>query len=182
MTPLCRSAIAALSTLCLFATPTVTFMGKPYRLASFNQKASPMWEFTVPNETVDNWNTLLTIVDRPEARSRPDLDRLAQGVLDAYKSRGGRVLMAKTMLDSTGTPFNYMVAAFDQPAQHRFELNFVKAAMGGKNAYIAIYGVRVTDSKDYVGKAKAFLNEQSGRIGQELERAVLPPAGTLPRM
>jgi len=41
-----------------------------------------MWEFAAPNETVANWTTLLTIVDRPDARTRPDLDRLAQGILD----------------------------------------------------------------------------------------------------
>ncbi|MBI2686632.1 MAG: hypothetical protein HYX27_09975 [Acidobacteria bacterium] len=173
--------VVVLCGLCLFATPTVTFLGQPYRLASFNQKTNAMWEFTSANETVDNWSTLLTVVDRPDARTRPDLDRLAQGVMDTYKSRGGRILMAKTMVDASGTPYNYMVAAFDQPAQRRFELNFVKAAMGAKNAYMAIYGVRVADQKDYAGKAKAYLNERSGEIGKELEKAVLPAVGTLPR-
>jgi hypothetical protein len=67
-----------------------------------------------------------------------------------------------------------MVVAFEQPAQKRYELNFVKAAMGVKNAYMAIYGVRVQD-------AKTFLNEHSAEIGKALEKAQLPPVAALPR-
>ena len=78
--------------------------------------------------------------------------------------------MAKTMVDASGSPYNYAVAAFDLPAEHRFELNFVKAALGPKNAYIAIYGV-----------AKAYLNEHSSEVGLELEKATLPATSTLPR-
>lgn len=175
---------ALLGSLFLTAASTVepvNFFGRPYRLASYNQKANAMWEFTAPNETVTNWTTLFTIVDRPDARTPPDLDRLAQGILDAYKAKGGKVLLAKTMKDSTGKPYNYIVVGFDQPAQKRFELNFVKAALGPKNAYMAIYGVRVTDPKDYVAKAKAFLNERSTEIGKELENKKVPALETLPR-
>jgi len=175
---------ALLGSLFLTAASTVepvNLFGRPYRLASYNQKANAMWEFAAPNETVANWTTLFTIVDRPDARTRPDLDRLAQGILDTYKAKGGKVLLAKTMGNATGTPYNYIVVAFDQPAQKRFELNFVKAALGPKNAYMAIYGVRVTDPKDYVAKAKAFLNERSAEIGKELENKKLPAVEALPR-
>ena len=89
--------------------------------------------------------------------------------MDNYKSHSGRILMAKTMVDASGAPYNCAVAAFDLPAEHRFELNFVKAALGPKNAYIAIYGARIDDSKDYVGKSKAYLNEHSSEVGRELE-------------
>lgn len=160
--------------LTLMAAEPVQFLGKPYRLAAFSHKVNPLWEFTAPNETVENWSTLLTIVDRPDAKTRPDLDRLAQGIMDTYKSNGGRVLMAKTFAGADGVPYNYMVVAFEQPAQKRYELNFVKAAMGAKNAYMAIYGVRVQD-------AKTFLNEHSAEIGKALERAQLPPVAALPR-
>lgn len=160
---------------------TVSFLGQTYQLASFNQKANPMWEFVRTPENVNNWTTLLTIVDRPEARTRQDLDRLSQGILDTYKSSGGRVLMAKTMADAAGTPYNYMVVAFDQPAQHRFELNFVKAVLGPKNAYMVIYGVRVADPRDYVTKSKTFLNEHSSEIGKALEKTQVPAPATLPR-
>jgi hypothetical protein len=50
----------------------------------------------------------------------------------------------------------------------------VKAAMGAKNAYMAIYGVRVKD-------AKTFLTEHSAEIGKALEKAQLPPVAALPR-
>jgi hypothetical protein len=183
-TRITTSALVALSC-ALFAADSkqaaMTFLGRGYRLGSFNQKANPMWEFVSVNETADNWTTLLTLIDRPDARTRSDLDRLAQGVMDNYKAHGGRVLMARTMVDASGTPFNYMVVAFDQPAQHRFELNFVKAALGPKNAYMVVYGVRVADAKDYVAKAKAFLNEHSSVIGKELEKATLPSMAALPR-
>lgn len=173
--------LCLLASMVALSAPTVTFQGRGYRLASFNQKVNPMWEFVSGNETVDNWSTLVTIVDRPDAKSRPDLDRLAQGIMDTYKSRGGRVLVAKTMVDKAGKPFNYMLVAFDEPAKKRFELNFVKAAMGEKNAIMTIYGVRVTDPKDYVAKAKAFLSANSGPIGMELENLVLPAPASLPR-
>jgi hypothetical protein len=92
-----------------------TLFGRPDRLASFNQKSNASWEFAASSETVANWMTLFTIVDRPDARTRPDL----------YPS-----------------------------AQKRFELNFVKTALGPKNAYMAIYGVRVADPTDYVARRR----------------------------
>ena len=42
-----------------------------------------------------------------------------------------------------------MVAAFEEPVKNRFELNFVKFGLGPKNAYILVYGARVSDPKDY---------------------------------
>ena len=160
---------------------SITFLTKVYRLASFNQKSNPMWEFTSANETVKNWTTLLTITDRPDARTRPDLGRLSQGILDNYKSHGAQILMAKTMVDASKAPYDYTVAAFEDPADHRFELNLVKAALGPKNAYMAIYGVRITDPKDYVSKAKTYLTQHSDEVGRELEKAALPAIGPLPR-
>lgn len=151
-------------------------MGRDYKLGFSQLTPNPMYEYVSGNETVQNWTTLVTLIDRADAKTRPDLDRLAQGVMDTYKSRGGKVLMAKTMVDGSGKPFNYMVVAFDEPGKKRYELNFVKAAMGGKNAFMAVYGVRVSDERDYVAKAKQFLNERSGEIGRELEK-VGPPAG-----
>ncbi len=35
---------------------------------------------------------------------------------------------------------------------------------------MVIYGARVTDAKDYVGKAKAFLSARSGRLGWSWKR------------
>ena len=46
---------------------------------------------------------------------------------------------------------------------------------------MVIYGARVTDAKDYVGKAKAFLSARSGEIGMELEKMAAPAVGALPR-
>jgi hypothetical protein len=159
----------------------IRFQSRTYHLGSFNQKSHPMWEFVSAPETVDNWTTLLTLIDRTDATTRPDLDRLAQGVTDEYKSHGGKMLMAKTMVDASGTPYNYAVVAFDEPAKHRFELNFVKFGMGPKNAYTLVYGVRITDPKDYVGKAKTYLNENSEAIGRELANMPLPLIDSLPR-
>lgn len=156
-------------------------MSKTYTLGSFNQKNKPTWEYVTGGETVDNWTTLITLIDRPDAHSAPDLDRLAEGVMQTYKTNGGRILLAKTMKDKAGVAFNYMVAAFEEPAKNRFELNFVKFGLGAKNAYIMVYGVRVSDSKDYKTKGKDFLNQHSEEIGQAVENAVLPDLTTLPR-
>lgn len=114
--------------------PTITFLGQMYHLGSFNQKTNPQWEFVTGSETVENWTTLVTIIDRPGAHTRPELDRLAQGVMSTYTAHGGRTLLAKTMQGSNGIPFNFMMVAFEEPAKHRYELNFVKAALGPKNA------------------------------------------------
>lgn len=162
------------------AADSISFLGRDYRLASHNQKASAMWEFTTGNETVNNWTTLLTVLDRPEAKTRPDLDRLAQGIMDTYKAKGGVVMMARTMTSKDG-PFNYMIVAFPQPAQKRFELNFVKIALAKTNAVIAVYGVRIEDASKDASKAKAFLSANSQAIGQALEQANLPSTATLPR-
>ncbi len=162
-------------------TPSIVLLGRTYHLASFTLKPNALWEFTSVNETVNNWTTLLTVIDRPDALTRPDLDRLSQGILDQYKSHGGKILLAKTMVDVSGAPYNYMAAAFEQQPLHRFELNFVKAALGPNNAYMVLYGVRISDPNDYVDKAKAFLNQHSDEIGHELAKAVLPAIDKLPR-
>lgn len=161
---------------CSKGGPPLTFLSKQYTLGSFNQKVQPTWEYVTGGETVANWTTLITLIDRPDAKTAPDLDRLAEGVLQTYKSNGGRILLAKTMKDKAGVPFDYMVAAFEEPAKNRFELNFVKFKMGAKNAYILVYGARI--DKD---KGKDFLNQHSEEIGRAVENAVLPDLSTLPR-
>ena len=156
------------------------FLQRCYHLGSYNQKNNPMWEYVTGNETVVNWTSLLTLIDRTDASTRQDLDRLAQGILDNYKSRKGQILLAKTMVGKDGQAFNYVAVAFEDPAHHRFELSFAKIALGPKNAYILVYGVRIGDP-DYLNKSKAFLNEHSSEIGRALENAALPDMGTLPR-
>jgi hypothetical protein len=163
------------------AAPAIEFMGHRYRLASFNQKSNPQWEFVTAGDTIDNWNTLITVIDRPDAHGRQELDRLAEGILSTYKSHGAKILMAKTMQDRSGAPYNYMVAAFEEPANRRFELNFVKIGQGAANAGIMICGVRISDSQDYMSKAKQFLDQHSGEIGRALGDAALPDVGKWPR-
>jgi hypothetical protein len=69
-----------------------------------------------------------------------------------------------------------MVVGFEQPEQSRYELNFVKIALGEKAAVVAIYGVRVTDAK-----AKEFLNRESSEIGRALNAFQAPEMNRLPR-
>ena len=160
--------------------PAMEFLERTYHLGSFNQKTNPMWEFVTGNETVGNWTSLVTIVERTDAGSRQDLDRLAQGVVESYKSRNGQILMARTMVGKSGEVFNYVAVAFEDVVQHRFELSFTKVALGHNNAYVLVYGVRIGDP-DYLQKAKAFLNQHSAEIGIELEKAMMPDFAKLPR-
>jgi len=161
--------------------PTITLLTRTYQLGSFNQKNQATWEFITAGEKIDNWTTLMTIIDRPDAHTRGELDRLAEGIMSNYKSHGGQILSAKTMRDKSGATYNYMVAAFEEPGKHRYELNFVRIALAPKNAFVVIYGVRITDPSNYVRKAKDFLNQQSGPVGDALENVVLPDIGKLPR-
>jgi hypothetical protein len=163
------------------ATPAITLLARTYRLGSFNQKPQAMWEFVSAGETVADWTTLLTLIDRPDAHTQQELDRLSEGIKSNYESHGGKILKAQTMRDASGAAYNYTVVAFEEPAKHRFELNFVKAALSPKNAYVVVYGVRITDPKDYLGKARAFLNQHSGEVGRALENASLPDLSKLPR-
>ena len=156
------------------------FLNQSYHLGSFNQKNNPMWEFVTKDETVDNWTSLLTLIDRPDAQTREELDRLSEGIMSTYQSRNGQILMAQTMVGQSGEVFNYMVVAFHEEALRRYELSFAKVALAPANAYVLVFGVRIGDP-DYLGKAKAFLNEQSAQIGNALENAVLPAIGSLPR-
>ena len=152
---------------------SLQFQSRTYTLGSFNQKQNPMWEFVAPNETVNNWKTLLTLVDRADARSREDLDRLATGLMSTYQANNGRILLTKTLQDNSGAAYNYMVAAFPQ-ANNTHELNFVKMALAGNKAYVAIYGVRTAD-------AKAFLSQNSSEIGRALNELKVPDLDSLPR-
>jgi hypothetical protein len=161
--------------------PTVTFMGRTYRLGSFNQKVNATWEFVTTSETVNNWTTLITIIDRPDAHSREELDRLAEGVMSNYKSHGGQILSAKTMRDKSGATYNYMVVAFEEPAKRRYEINFVKVALASKNAYVVVHGVRISDPGDYVRRAKTFITQQSGPIGDAVEGVAPPDLSKWPR-
>ncbi|HME08475.1 MAG TPA: hypothetical protein VKG25_15575 [Bryobacteraceae bacterium] len=158
-----------------------TLLGRPYHLGSYNQKEHPMWEFITTGESIDNWKSLVTIIDRPDAHTRPELDRLAEGVMQNYRSHGAKILLAKTMVDRAGTPYNYLSAAFDEPAKNRYEFDFVKIALTPKNAYVAIYGVRISDPANYLAKAKAFLDRHSGESGAAISDIVLPDIGKLPR-
>lgn len=120
-------------------------------------------------------------MDQPESKSRSDLDVIGRALLDHYKTIGGQVLTARTMKSDSGDIFNYVLAAVDEPAKKRFEINFVKIALGPKNAFMAIYGVRITDPKDYKIKAKTYLDQHSGEVGLALGTATLPAIATLPR-
>ena len=162
-------------------TTSVTLLGKTYRLGAYNQKANPTWEFVTTGETVNNWTTLLTLIERSDSHTRGDLDRLAEGIMANYKSHGGQILFAKTMQDPSGKPYNYLAAAFEVPAKRTYELNFVKIAHGAKNATIIVYGVHITDPQDYQAKAKQFLTRESDSIGKALAAAKLPDMTTLPR-
>src|SRR5580698_7006149 len=79
-------ALSILLVACSKGAPSLTFLSKTYTLGSFNQKSKPTWEYVTGGETVDNWTTLITLIDRQDARTIADLDRLAQGVTDTYKS------------------------------------------------------------------------------------------------
>jgi hypothetical protein len=164
-----------------FGATDMTFLGQTYHLASYNQKSNPMWEFVPPADNINDWKTLLTVIDRPDARTRPELDRLAEGIMASYKSRGAQILLAKTMQTRTGEVFNYLVAAFEEPQQQRYELNFAKMVLGPANAEVMIYGVRINDPRDYRTKAKEFLNQHSSEVGKALEEAPLPDVSSLPR-
>jgi hypothetical protein len=163
----------------MHAWPRITLLGRTYHLGSYNQTVQPSWEFVTDGENVQNWTTLLTIIDRADAANRKDLDRLAEGIMANYKANRGQILLAKTFPAPTGT-YNYMAAAFEEPARNRFELNFVKAAMGPKNAYVIVYGVRVSD-QNYLQKGRQFLNQHSSEIGDALEKFTLPDLSTFPR-
>ena len=162
------------------AQPTFTFMAHTLQLKSYNQTSKPSWEFVPPNETVDNWTTMLTAIERADAHTQKDVDGMAEGIMSVYKSNKAQILMAKTMQAANGQPYNYMVAAFEEPARHRFELNFVKMALGGKNGYTLVYSVRIGDP-NYLAKSKAFLSQHSGEIGDALAKTNPPDFGTLPR-
>jgi hypothetical protein len=162
------------------ALTTISLLGHAYHLGSFNQKAKPTWEFVTGTETVDNWTTLVTIIDRPDAQNRKDLDGVSEGIMANYKSHGAQILMGKTFPTPAGV-YNYLAAAFEEPAKHRFELNFAKMAMGPRNAYVVIFGARVTDPQNYLQKGKEYLNQHSGEIGTALEHFELPDLSTLPR-
>lgn len=164
----------------LAAAQDLNFLGLTYRLGAFNQKTNATWEFITADETIDDWKTLLTVIDRPDARTKQEMDRLAEGIMANYKSHGARILMAKTMQDAGGV-FNYMVAAFEEPGPQRYELNFVKIAMGLTNATVTIYGVRVSDPQDYRAKAKEFLDRNSGEVGRTLGAMAVPDTRSLPR-
>jgi hypothetical protein len=160
---------------------SLTFLSRTYRLGSFNQRQNATWEYFTGGETIENWTTLLTLVDRPDARTPPELNQLAEGIMATYRSHGGQILLAKTMTDASGTPYNYLVAAFDEPAEQRFEMNFVKIGLGKENAYILLYDARVADPEGYKTKGKEFLDQHAEEIGRFVENAALPDLSTLPR-
>jgi hypothetical protein len=68
------------------AAPSLMFLSRSYTLGSFNQKTAATWEYVTGGETVDNWTTLVTLIDRADAHTMPEVDRLAEGVMNTYKS------------------------------------------------------------------------------------------------
>jgi hypothetical protein len=162
------------------SAPTIHFLGRSYHLASFDQKNKPMWEFLSGTETKDDWTTRFTIIDRTDAHSRDDLKKLIAEMTADYESHGGKVLMAKAMNDIDGE-YTYTVVGSDDPSKKSYELSFVKTAMGKKNAYEAVYAVRITDPDDYAARTKTFLHQHSGEVGNALGQTELPNIDRLPR-
>ena len=162
------------------SSATIHFLGRTYHLASFDQKTKPTWKFVSGTETADDWTTRFTIIDRQDAHSREDLKRLNDELSADFTSHGGRVLLTKAMNDSNGE-YTYTVVGYDNPAKQTFDLSFVKTEMGKRNAYVAVYDVRITDPKDYENKTKLFLHQHSGDIGNALGQAELPSIDHLPR-
>ena len=156
-------------------------LGKIYQLGSFHQNPNPVWEFVIRGETVNQWTTILTMIDRPDAHTRSELDRVSERVMANYKSHGGQILVSKTMQNASGEPYNYLAVAFEEPGQRRYEVDFVKAALGAKNVTVIVYGVRIGGAADYQTKAKQFLTRESEGIGRALANATLPDLNTLPR-
>ncbi|MGA3024373.1 MAG: hypothetical protein ABSF98_06360 [Bryobacteraceae bacterium] len=140
-----------------------------------------MWEFFSGSETADDWTTRLTIIDRPDARSKSDIDKVSEGIKSDYEAHGGRVLIARTIEDPNGAPYHYTVVVSDEPSKQRTELSFVKAAISRRDAYVVVYAVRISDPNDYSSKAKAFLHQHSAEINNALGQAELPDMNKLPR-
>lgn len=109
----------------------------------------------------------VTVLDRPDIRTRPALDQLAKDLLAGYKAEGGKILTAKMIGPNKNNPFQYIVVAFEQPARKGYELRFVKAAMGHRNACVTIYTVRVDD-------VKTFLQTQLESIEKEFALSQVP--------
>src|SRR5260370_41257951 len=99
--------------------PTITLLARTYQLGSFNQKNQATWEFITAGERIDNWTTLVTIIDRPDAHTRQELDRLAEGIMSNYKSHGGHNLLAKTLSDQTAAALHNTVAALAEQSKDR---------------------------------------------------------------
>jgi hypothetical protein len=53
--------------------------------------------------------------------------------------------------------------------------------LGPSHAGVAVYGVRITDPRDYRAKARAFLDANSGEIGRALAGLKIPNLTALPR-
>jgi hypothetical protein len=82
----------------------ITFLSRTYQLGSF-RKQNATWEYLSGGETIENWTTLTTLIDRPDARTLPDLDRLAEGIMSTYQSHCGQILLAKSRRDHCGAPW-----------------------------------------------------------------------------
>jgi hypothetical protein len=159
---------------------SLTFLNRTYTLASHSRKTRPTWEFTTGGESIDQWTTLVTLIDRPEVKTLEQVDRLAAGTSAFYREHGAKVLSERTFRDAAGKLFDYLVVAFDEKEEQRYELDFVKIALGKKNAYEVIYGVRITDP-DYLAKAKQFLDEHSIEVGVAVGEGHFPETSSLPR-
>lgn len=162
-------------------SPSYKLLGTTYKLASFNNHGHAMWEFLSNGQTFDNWSTMVTVIDRTDARTAVDLDRLAEGMLTQYKSAHAIILLSRTLRDPAGKPYDYIVAAFNEPAKHRMELDYLKVARGPKNAYLLIYGVTITDKADYRKKAAKYVETHSVEIGKALGAAPTPATSTWPQ-
>lgn len=157
----------------------IGLLDQTYHLAFYDAKTF-IWEFTTGSETVDNWTTLVTILSLPGVVAPEKLNNFSEALMSHYKSRGAQVLAYKSLKDQSGKDYNYMVAVFDEPQYNRYELDFVKMAMGRPHAFIGIYGVRITDPVNRLTKTRAYLKDNSDKIERALANARLPEIETLP--
>jgi len=156
-------------------------LDKTFALAYFNALPRPTWEFVPEGETLERWTRLFRVIDYVEAKTPLDLARISQALQASYTQNAGQILKAQTITNAAGYAFNFVVAAFDHPAQKQFEIHFVKIFLAGAGGVAQIYTVRVSDFLDYLTKAKQFLEHESGAIGHALGESQWPTPDQLPR-
>lgn len=127
------------------------------------------YEFTPAGQTnLDAWTQMVTLIEYRNVSTGDGLAKTANGVIDAYKAAGGKILRTNSVPRTSSKAAEYFMAAI-LPAPHYLEAAFTRLRMYGGIGTAIVYSHRFY-GKNSAGELGAWVKSNGPATEQTLMR------------